>query len=94
MNKKKIGISTPFGGVEFEWMKDENADIKRMKGAIDGYIFEMDNGNPDYSKVQGLLDVLKNYGHIPRLDKEYQEKVKRLMSIKEPLGSSFDYGWH
>lgn len=82
MGKLKVGP------VEYDWdkkMKDPNLDMKFLKSQIDSWVIEIDHQDQVdisgmYNDLEKFLKIMRQYGHLARLDKEkeYQEKYFKI----------------
>ncbi len=87
MAKRKIAFGP--SSVSFEWekvMRNPIADLDFIKHQIDSWIFEIDEGGETIEKNQiaKFLSIMREYGHVSRLNEDYKEKYKRILKfVKE-----------
>ncbi len=83
---RKIGFTTPFGGIEYQWEKDiKNISEKDFaKDVLDSFLIAIKAGDDvSLDEITRFLEALRNYGHLAKFDGKTQKKYQELLTIKK-----------
>ncbi|UYP46481.1 hypothetical protein NEF87_002766 [Candidatus Lokiarchaeum ossiferum] len=94
MTPKRVKAGAgPFSFEWENWMKDDNADIKRIKRIVDSWIIAIDMGGASITDAEmtSFFKIMRSYGHLVKLkdDKDYLEKYKKLNDYYK---ENFEFG--
>ena len=87
MKKGKVNV----GPIGFEWEKElqnRDADINIVKTQIDSYLLVIEHKSESNllelcQPLKKLINVIEIYGHLIRLEKEYQDKFFKLTKFRK-----------
>lgn len=86
---KKIGLSTPLGGIEYQWekqVKDPKTDDKTIKNVMESFLICLEMGQKvSAEEIEALVKSIRDYGHLARFKDEEKEKFKTLLGILEEI---------